>query len=394
MKKFKIQTLNHISSVGLQRLPMERYDISSDLNDPDAILLRSHSLHDESLPDSLMAIGRAGAGVNNVPVDAMTERGIPVFNTPGANANAVKELVLAGLIIASRNICQAWDYVKQLDVADSDLPKLIESGKKQFAGSEIQGRTLGVIGLGAIGVRVANSAVALGMNVIGYDPVISVKQAWQLQAGVKQAQTLDQLLAQSDFITIHVPLNDKTRGMLDSNRMAVMKKNTVLLNFSRGPIVDETALVDALEQKKLRAYINDFPNNTLRDHSQVISLPHLGASTEESQDNCAVMVVNQIRDYLELGTIEHSVNFPGVDMPWRDGYRLCIVNKNIPNMVGQISTILAEHHFNVLDLINKSRDTIAYTLIDVDQKIGETVIQQLQGILGVIHVRVIENREH
>lgn len=393
MTKFKIQTLNNISGVGLEQLPTERYDTASDLNNPDAILLRSQNLHNENLPDSVLAIGRAGAGVNNIPVKRMTERGIPVFNTPGANANGVKELVLASLILASRHVCQAWDYVRQLDESDEALEKKIEAGKKQFAGNEIYGKTLGVIGLGAIGVRVANSAIGLGMRVIGYDPVITVKQAWQLQAGVQQAQTLDQLLSQSDFVTVHVPLNDKTRGMIDHSRMDVIKRGAVLLNFSREGIIDMDALLQSLDNKKIRGYVNDFPNNALRNYPQVISLPHLGASTQESQDNCAVMVADQIRDYLELGTLRNAVNFPEVDMPWGAGFRLCIVNQNIPNMVGQISTLLAEHCFNVLDLINKSKDDIAYTLIDVDRLVENSVIEQLKKITGVIHVRVIENVE-
>lgn len=392
MNKFKVQTFNNIAAEGLQQFPNDNYEIASELMQPDVILLRSFDLHKIELPTSVKAVGRAGAGVNNVPVEALTAQGTPVFNTPGANANAVKELTLASLIIASRHVCEAWQFAKQLDAGLPDLKAQVENAKKQFRGNEILGKTLGVIGLGAIGVEVANAALKLGMQVVGHDPAMTVGQAWRLSAEVQQAQTLDQLLAESDFVTLHLPLIEKTKNLIDSNRLAVMKKNAVLLNFSRGGIVDNCAVKEFLQQQTLRCYVNDFPEDELKDHPGVLSFPHLGASTGESEINCAKRVVRQIRDYLEQGSIHHSVNFPEIEMPWREGNRLAIVNRNIPNMVGQVSTALASQNLNVLDLINRSRGEVAYTLIDVDQKLTEQTMQQLTAIDGVISVREIGQR--
>lgn len=387
--KFQIQTLNNISAKGLKQLPRENYDIAAELTHPDAIILRSHKIHDLEFPETLKAVGRAGAGVNNIPIDKLTELGIPVFNTPGANANAVKELVIGAMLLASRNICQAWNYVQNLTESDAQLNTAVEQGKKQFVGFELTGKTLGVIGLGAIGVRIANAGLALGMNVIGYDPVITVKQAWELERGVKQAKTLDQLLSNSDFVTLHVPLNSETKNMVDSHRLATMRDGAVLINFARGGIVDEAAVLECLQQEKLNTYVTDFPNNALKNHPKVISLPHLGASTKQSEENCATMIAQQIRDFLENGNINHSVNFPEINMPWNEGFRVAIVNKNIPNMVGQISTTLAKHDLNVIDLINKSRDNVAYTLVDVNTELNGSILDEIRAIEGVISVRTL-----
>lgn len=387
---YKIQTLNNISPVGLDRLPRDSYEIASEIANPDGILVRSADVHSMELPDTLKAIGRAGAGVNNIPVDAMTDRGVPVFNAPGANANAVKELVLAGLFLAARNIVQAWDYVQNLDGADDALKKQVEDGKKQYKGIELPGRTLGVIGLGAIGVNVANAARDLGMNVLGFDPAITVENAWRLNAGVSQAGSVDELLSRSDFVSLHVPLVEDTRGLIDTKRLKLMRKGASLLNFSRDAIVDESAVLQALDEDRLCAYICDFPTQANKAHPKVIALPHLGASTDEAEDNSAVMVADQIRDYLEVGNIRNSVNFPEAVMPPTEGgHRICVVNANVPNMVGQISSTLARHDLNIADLLNKSRNGVAYTLVDVDSEAPEAVMEEIRGIDGVLSVRYL-----
>lgn len=386
---YKILTLNNIAVVGLDRLPRDRYEIASEIQHPDAILLRSFKMHEMPIPETLKAVGRAGAGVNNIPVDKLTKLGIPVFNAPGANANAVKELVVAGMLLAARNICQAWDYTNKLEGDDARLHKEVEAGKAKFAGFELPGRTLGVIGLGAIGIKVANVALDLGMKVIGFDPQITVQSAWKLSAKVQQAHSVDDLLRQVDFVSFHVPLVDATRNMLSADRIKLMKKGAVVLNFAREGIVDEAAICDALGAAWLYAYVCDFPSNRLKGNPRVIALPHLGASTQEAEDNCAVMVADQVRDFLENGNILNAVNFPEVMMPRTEGARLAIANANVPNMVGQISTALAEAGLNIIDLINKSKGEIAYTLIDIEGQISDAVLSRIKAISGVLSLRVL-----
>ena len=390
---FKIQTLNNISVAGLERLPRDRYEVASEQSRPDAILVRSAPMHELTLANSLKAIGRAGAGVNNIPVEAMTRRGVAVFNAPGANANAVKELVLAGMLLAARNIPAAWAYVRELQADDADMKARVEAAKKQFKGFELPGRTLGVIGLGAIGVKVSNAAHDLDMRVLGYDPKITVENAWRLNAAIEQAVSVDDLFSRSQFISVHVPLLEATRHLVNAERLALMKKPGVILNFARGEIVDETAVLAALDSGQLAAYVCDFPSTRLNAHPKVIALPHLGASTAEAEDNCAAMVADQIREYLEVGNVRNSVNFPEANLPLAAGvHRLCIANANVPNMVGQITTALARHDLNIADLLNKSRGELAYTLVDVDQPIPEPIVQELAAIQGVLAVRVIEPR--
>ena len=387
---YKIQTLNNISVVGLDRFPRDAYEIASELTTPDAILVRSAKMHDMTLPSSVKAIGRAGAGVNNIPVDRMTEMGIPVFNAPGANANAVKELVVAGMLMAARNIGQSWRFATDLSGEDGEINKAVEAGKKNFVGFELPGRTLGVVGLGAIGVKVANAARALGMNVVGYDPTITVRAAWALESDVEQALAVDDLLARSDFITFHVPLTDATRHMINAERLRLMRPNSVLLNFARNGIIDDEAAVAALDQGHLYAYVCDFPSNLLKDHPRVITLPHLGASTAEAEQNCAVMVADQVRDWLENGNVSNSVNFPEIHLPrTEEGVRIAVVNSNVPNMLGQVSTDLAEAGLNIVDMINKSRGDLAVTLIDVDQTPGDDALERIRDIDGVLSVRCL-----
>lgn len=387
---FKILTLNNISVRGLDRLPRDRYEVASEIGHPDAIMLRSADMHSMELPSSVLAIARAGAGTNNIPVPKMSKRGIPVFNAPGANANAVKELVIASLFLAARNICQAWEYVRALKGNDHEIEEAVEKGKKKFVGYELPGRTLGVIGLGAIGVEVANAAHSLGMRVLGFDPQITVQRAWQLSSGVEQALSLDDLFARCDMITVHVPLIDATRKLVNAARLKLLKANGVVLNFSRAGIVDDAAVLEALNGGKLGAYICDFPTNELKNHPKVVALPHLGASTGEAEENCAVIVADTLRDFLENGTIRNSVNFPEAILPRTPGSsRLAIANENVPNMVGQISTALAEAKLNIADLLNKSRGELAYTLIDVDGAVDGAVIEQLRAIQGVLSVRAI-----
>lgn len=386
---FKIQTLNNISPLGLERLPREQYEVASEIVHPDAIMLRSFKMHDMDIPDTLQAVGRAGAGVNNIPVDKMTARGIPVFNAPGANANAVKELVIAGLLLAARNIPQAWDYAKNLEGSDDEVSKAVEAGKKQYRGFELPGRTLGVIGLGAIGLQVANAALKLGMKVVGFDPAITVKNAWQLSAGVEQALSVDDLMSRCDFVTFHVPLIDATKNLLNADRINLLHDNAVVLNFARGGIVDEDAVIAALDSDKLSAYVNDFPSNMNKAHPKIIALPHLGASTGEAEDNCAVMVAEQLRDYLENGNIQNSVNFPEAVLPRAGDTRLAIANRNEPGMIGQISDDLAKDGINIIDMLNKSRGDIAYTVVDVSGEVPESTIDAIKAIDGVLNVRVL-----
>ncbi|MCA9137584.1 MAG: phosphoglycerate dehydrogenase [Planctomycetales bacterium] len=385
---YKILTLNNISVKGLSRLPRENYEITSEASQPDAILLRSFKMHDMEIPSSVAAIGRAGAGVNNIPVDKMTKLGIPVFNAPGANANAVKELVLAGLLMASRNIYPAMQFAQTLEGSDAEISTAVEAGKKNFVGYEIHSKTLGVIGLGAIGRRVANAASALGMKVVGYDPQISVENAWKLSRNIEQAINLDHLFSQCDAVSVHVPLLDATKGLVSKARIASMNDGGVIVNLARGGICDDEAVVAALDSGKLSGYVIDFPTAALLKHPKVISFPHLGASTEEAEENCAIMVADQVRDFLEDGTVTNSVNFPEATMPrGGKGCRVTIANENVPNMVGQISTILANAGLNIADLLNKSRGDLAYTIIDLDGKLEEASLNALRGIEGVLAVR-------
>ena len=384
---FKVLTLNHIAVAGLRRLPRERYEVGSEVSHPDAIILRSHNMHDMSLPESVAAIGRAGAGVNNIPVQAMSDRGVPVFNAPGANANAVKELAMAGLLLAARNICDARDYVRNLNVSGDELGTAVEAGKKQFVGFELPGRTLGVIGLGAIGVEVANAALSLGMKVVGFDPQITVRRAWQLSSGVEQVDTLDRLFKKSDAVSVHVPLVDGTRNIVNRDRLALMTDSGVLINFARGGVVDSDAALQALDSGKLHAYICDFPTPELIAHPKVVALPHLGASTTEAEENCAVMVAENVKDYLENGNVRYSVNFPETVIPRSGGYRITVANANVPNMVGQISTCLATAGLNIEDLLNKSLGELAYTVVDLDAPVSDETLASLRKIEGVLTLR-------
>ena len=387
--KYQILTLNPISAHGLHRLPGARYAIGKAIERPDAILVRSHDMHAMEIPPSVKAIGRAGAGTNNIPVAAMSQRGVPVFNAPGANANAVKELVLAALLIAARNVVPALRYVGGLDAAAADLERQVEDGKKQFAGVELPQRTLGIVGLGAIGSLVADTAIKLGMKVIGYDPEITVEAAWRLPSSVKKANSVEELLKQSDFVTLHVPLVASTRGLIDEKRVAVMKSGAVLLNFARDGLVDEAALLAALRAHRLKAFITDFPSPALLAEPRVVALPHLGASTEEAEENCAVMVVDQVREFLEHGAIANAVNFPSVDMPRESAHRVAIANANVPNMLGQISTTMARAGLNIHTMVNKSRGEMAYTLVDVDSPVEAGIVAALSAIEGVLSVRAI-----
>ncbi|HUN26279.1 MAG TPA: phosphoglycerate dehydrogenase [Steroidobacteraceae bacterium] len=388
--RHRILTLNNISARGLERLPRDRYEVGPDVSSPDAILVRSADMHALEIPSSVLAVGRAGAGVNNIPVANLSKRGVPVFNAPGANANAVKELVIAGLLLAARNICPAWAFARALSGDDEEIDRAVEAEKKRFVGFELPNRTLGVVGLGAIGVEVANSALALGMKVLGYDPQITVQRAWQLSSSVEQALSLDDLFARADAVTVHVPLNAETRGLVNESRLKLMRKGGVILNFARAPIVDDAAVVAALDGARLRAYVCDFPSNALKDHAKVVTLPHLGASTHEAEENCAVMVADTVREYLENGTVRHSVNYPEVVLPRAPGSaRLAIANSNVPNMVGQISTCLASAGLNIADLLNKSRGEYAYTLIDIEGALAGDLIGKIRRIDGVLAARVL-----
>ncbi len=384
---YRIFTLNKISAAGLKRFPVAAYQVAADMSDPDAILVRSQVMHDMDIPASVKAIARAGAGTNNVPVAKMSARGIPVFNAAGANANAVKELVVAGMLLAARNIVPALQFVAGLSGDDAALQKQVEEGKKSFAGIELRGRTLGIIGLGAIGRQVADTALNLGMRVYGFDPEITVEGAWSLSSGVKKAQSIEELLRHSDFVTLHVPLLEATRGLIGAQRVEVMKQGAVLLNFSRDAIVNNDAVLAGLQTRHLRGYVCDFPAQKLQCQPGVVTLPHLGASTDEAEENCAVMVVDGLREYLEHGNITNTVNFPTLVMPRESAHRLAIANANVPNMLGQISSTLARAGINIHTMMNKSRGEMAYTLVDTDSVVPPELITQISAIPGVLMVR-------
>ena len=385
---FRIQTLNKISAKGLARLPAD-YVVGDSVENADAILVRSANMHDMDIPLSVQAIGRAGAGTNNIPVRKLSERGVPVFNAPGANANAVKELVIAGLLLGARNLLAALQFAANVSGSDEEMHKAVEAGKKHYAGIELPGRTLGIIGLGAIGSLVADAAIKLGMDVVGYDPAITVDAAWRLPSQVRKAASVEDLLRQADFVSLHVPLIDATRNLINTQRVALMKPDAVLLNFAREGVVDNDAVLGALDEKRLHAYICDFPANKLKGRSDVVTLPHLGASTAEAEENCAVMVAAEVADYLENGNIEHAVNFPNVHMARESAYRLGIANANVPNMVGQISTLLADAKLNIHNMVNKSRGDMAYTLVDVDSAVDASLLARLRAIAGVLNVRYL-----
>jgi D-3-phosphoglycerate dehydrogenase / 2-oxoglutarate reductase len=388
--RYRILTLNQISARGLERLPQDLYEIGGQLSDPHGILVRSADMHELALPQSVLAVARAGAGTNNIPVAVLSARGIPVFNTPGANANAVKELVLAGLLVAARNLCQAWDFARGLKGDDAAIDLAVEQGKKQFVGFELPGKILGVIGLGAVGVEVANSALALGMRVLGYDPQLTVQRAWQLSSAVEQARSLEDLFARADMLSVHVPLAPATRDLVNAERLKLMRPGAVILNFARAQIVSEPDVLAALDAGHLRAYVCDFPSRLLKEHARVVTLPHLGASTGEAEENCAVMAAEGLRDFLEHGNVRNSVNFPESQLPRTPGtMRIAIANSNVPNMVGQISTCLASAGINIADLLNKSRGEYAYTLIDTDGELRPDLIGQIQRIEGVLSARIV-----
>jgi D-3-phosphoglycerate dehydrogenase len=386
---FKIQTLNKIAMIGLEGFSREQYEIASEILNPDAILVRSADMHSMQLPVSVKAIGRAGAGVNNIPIDQCSKRGIVVFNTPGANANGVKELVLASLLLSSRRIVPGIEWAKTLKGKGKEVGALVEKGKNDFVGPEIKGKRLGVIGLGAIGVMVANDAVALGMEVAGYDPYISVEAAWGLARTVRRATSLDMLLAQSDYITLHVPLVDQTKGMLNRDKFALMKKGVRIVNLARGGLVRNADLLEAMKAGTVGCYVTDFPDDDLLAVPNVIPIPHLGASTPEAEDNCAVMAVEQVRDYLENGNVKNSVNFPACALPVMGRNRIVVANANVPNMVGQITTVLAADKINIADMMNKSAGDLAYNIIDIDGGVAEAQVEKLRKIDGVITARLI-----
>ena len=385
----KIKIINNISNAGLERFNTNEYELVDDAKDPSAIILRSFQLKSDDIPLSVDAIGRAGAGVNNIPIELMTDRGVPVFNAPGANANAVKELTIASLLIAARNICSARDYVRSLNLDDNDIKQSIESGKKQFAGIELPGRTLGVIGLGSIGVNVANAALDLGMKVIGFDPKVTVNNAWQLSSGVQKVESINEIFQKSNAVSVHVPLVNETKNLVNKENLILLNKYSILINFSRAGIVNTDDVIDALDKDILSSYVCDFPEPRFLKNEKIIALPHLGASTREAEENCAIMVIENIKDFLENGNINYSVNFPKASMTRNSAYRLTIANKNIPNMVGQITSILANEKLNIEDLLNKSSGNIAYTIVDLDRAIPDEAIKQILSIDGVLRVRYL-----
>jgi D-3-phosphoglycerate dehydrogenase / 2-oxoglutarate reductase len=386
-RAFEVLVLNQVSAKGLARLPAERYLVGKDIARPDAILLRSADLHAMAIPDSVLAIGRAGAGTNNIPVAALSARGVPVFNTPGANANAVKELVLAGMLMAARHLPAALGFVAGLDTRAADLDKTVEDGKKAYAGTELAGQTLGVIGLGKIGCLVADAAIKLGMDVLGFDPEITVDAAWSLPSQVRRAQSVAEVLRSANFVTLHVPLVAATRHLVGAANLGLMPPGAVLLNFSREGVVDDAAVVEALTAGRLGRYVCDFPAAAIHGHPKVITLPHLGASTREAEENCAVMVADQLRDFLEHGNVVNAVNFPAVAMARESAFRVAIANANVPNMLGQISTTMARAGLNIHNMVNKSRGEMAYTLVDVDSPVDPAVLAGLAAIQGVLSVR-------
>ncbi len=388
-KQFKVLVLNQISQTGLKRLPAENYTVGKEVSEPDLILVRSADMHNMEIPSSVKAVGRAGAGTNNIPVKTFSARGVPVFNTPGANANAVKELVIAGMLLSARNIAGALQYVSGLDINDAALEKKVEDGKKQFSGCELAGHVLGIIGLGKIGCLVADAAINLGMQVLGYDPEITVDAAWSLPSQVRKANSIDEVLKNANFITLHVPLMEATKNLINGDKLANVKQGAVLLNFAREGVVNEQAVIAALSAKKLSYYVCDFPGAGIIGNRRVIALPHLGASTREAEDNCAVMVADQARDYLEHGNILNAVNFPNMNMPRESRFRIAIANANVPNMVGQISTTMAQAGLNIHNMMNKSKGDMAYTLLDVDSDVPKKVIDAIGKIKGVLAVRYL-----
>ncbi|MBK6862574.1 MAG: 3-phosphoglycerate dehydrogenase [Ideonella sp.] len=391
--RFKVQVFNQISANGLKQLPAERYKVGKDVAEPDAVLLRSADLHALELPASVLAVGRAGAGTNNIPVKALSARGVPVFNTPGANANAVKELVVAGMLIAARNLAPALAFVAALDTASPDLDKAVEDGKKAYAGYELAGQTLGIVGLGKIGCLVADAAIKLGMNVLGFDPEITVDAAWSLPAQVKKAASVVEVLRHSHFVSLHVPLVAATRDLVNADNIGQMRPGSVLLNFARDGVVSDAAVVAALARKHLAWYVCDFPSAALAGNERVVALPHLGASTREAEENCAVMVVAQVRDFLEHGNIANAVNFPAVAMARESAHRVAIANANVPNMLGQISTTMARAGLNIHNMVNKSRGEMAYTLVDVDSPVDAAALAGIAAIEGVLSVRYLPLRD-
>ncbi|MDR0389584.1 MAG: 3-phosphoglycerate dehydrogenase [Spirochaetaceae bacterium] len=386
---FRVQTLNKISPLGLELFPRDKYEMASELPNPDAILVRSANLHGAAIPDSVKAIARAGAGVNNIPISECSERGIVVFNTPGGNANAVKELVIASLLLSSRNILGGINWGLSISGKADEVPELVEKGKARFEGPELRGKVLGVVGLGSIGVMVANDAIALGMEVIGYDPYISVDAAWSLSGSVQRAETLEGLFSKSDYISLHLPLGEDTRGMIDAVKIRSMKKGARIVNLARGGLVNEADIIAALDSGKLAAYITDFPSAELLRCTKAVCIPHLGASTPEAEDNCAVMAVRQLMEFLESGNIKNSVNFPRCRLEQRAPHRLLVANRNIPNMVGQITTLLAGAEVNITDLINHHREGYAYNIIDTEQTIPAKVLEQLCKVDGIVRVRTL-----
>ena len=386
---FNIKTINNISDKGLSRLPAEIYSVDPDIENPDAIILRSQNLHDMEVPPALKVVGRAGAGTNNVPVDKLGEEGVVVFNAPGANANAVKELVICGMLLACRNICQAWQYAANVEGSDEEQNKAVEAGKKKYVGYELPGRTLGVIGLGAIGVEIANAAVVLGMRVVGFDPTITVKSAWRMSSEVEEMASVEELLKQADFVTFHVPLIDATLNLLSAERIAGMKDGAVILNFARHGVVNDDAVLAALDSGKLNAYVCDFPAEKLKRNERVITLPHLGASTAEAEENCAMMVADQIKDFLENGNIKNSVNFPAVKLPRGGKSRVALTHKNMPDMIAKISAAVGDAGYNIFHMRNESRNDLAYTLMDIECEIGDDLIEKFGDIEGVLKARQV-----
>lgn len=387
--RFTIRTLNNISPRGIERLPRDRYTVSSDAAEPDAIIVRSADMHTMTIPASVKAVGRAGAGTNNVPVAALSKRGVPVFNAPGANANAVKELVIAAILMSMRHVCEAWSYARGLKAADDHaLEEAVEQGKKKFVGRELPGRVLGVVGLGAVGVEVANAAHALGMSVVGFDPQLTVERALQLTSSIERTATLDDLFARADVVTVHTPLVEETRNLVNRARLQRMRDGSIVVNFARAGIVDTGAIVDALDDGKLAGYVCDFPTQAIKDHPKVVALPHLGASTHEAEENCAVMVADTLRGFLEDGTIRHSVNFPDAVLPRASGTtRVAVANENVPNVVAEISAALAAAKLNIANLLNKSRGDLAYTLVDVDGQVPADLLESIGATPGVLSVR-------
>lgn len=386
---FNVKTINNISDKGLSRLPAEIYSVSPETDNPDAIILRSQNLHDMDIPANLKVVGRAGAGTNNVPVEKLGEEGIVVFNAPGANANAVKELVICGMLLACRNICQAWQYAANVEGTDEEQNKAVEAGKKKYVGYELPGRTLGVVGLGAIGVEIANAAVALGMRVVGFDPTITVKSAWKMSSVVEEMGTIEELLKEADFVTFHVPLIEATQNLLNSERIAGMKDGAVILNFARNGVVNDDAALAGIESGKINAYVCDFPAEKLKRNDRVITLPHLGASTVEAEENCAMMVADQIKDFLENGNIKNSVNFPAVKLPRGGKSRVAITHKNMPDMIAKITSEVGEKGCNIYHMRNESKADLAYTLMDIESEIGDDLIDHLGSIDGVLKARKV-----